>query len=69
MSVKEIEVAIKQLTAAERSELVAQLVEQHHDDWDKQIADDLESGRLDALLAEVDREYDAGLAKPFREGK
>lgn len=68
MSVKEIEIAIKELSAGERSELVALLVEQHHEDWDKQIEDDLDSGRLDALLAEVDKEYDAGLAKPLRKG-
>ena len=33
--------------------------------WDKQIEDDLETGRLDALLVEVDEEYDAGLSKPL----
>jgi hypothetical protein len=31
--------------------------------WDKQIADDLESGKLDDLLAEVEEEYLAGLSK------
>jgi len=33
--------------------------------WDKQIEDDLEAGRLDALLAEVDKEYEAELAQPL----
>jgi hypothetical protein len=33
--------------------------------WDKQIEQDLETGRLDALLAEVDQEYAAGLGKPL----
>jgi len=28
--------------------------------WDKQIEKDLKAGRLDALLAEVDQEYEAG---------
>ena len=32
--------------------------------WDRQIEYDLESGCLDALLAEVDKEYQAGLAQP-----
>jgi len=32
---------------------------------DEQIEDDLESGRLDALLAEVDKEYGVGLAQPL----
>ncbi|MCL4859969.1 MAG: DUF2281 domain-containing protein [Caldilineaceae bacterium] len=31
--------------------------------WDQQIEHDLEAGRLDTLLAEVDAEYEAGLAK------
>lgn len=33
--------------------------------WDRQIEDDLEAGRLDSLLAEVDEEYEAGLAQPL----
>ena len=33
--------------------------------WDKQIEDDLDAGRLDALLAEIDAEYEAGLARPL----
>ena len=65
MSVKEIEVAIQQLTPQERSELVSLLVEQHHDDWDRQIEDDLAAGRLDSLFAEAEKEYKAGMAKPL----
>ena len=65
MSVQEIEIAIKQLTPKERSERVPSLVEQHHDEWDKQIEDDLEAGRLDKRLAEMRKEYEAGLAKPL----
>jgi hypothetical protein len=33
--------------------------------WDKQIEEDLEAGRLDAMLAEVDEEYQAGLGQPL----
>jgi hypothetical protein len=33
--------------------------------WDKQIEEDLEAGHLDALLAEVDEEYEAGLSQPL----
>ena len=65
MSVQEIEIAIKQLTPKERSELVSLLVEQHHEEWDKQIEEDLEAGRLDKWLAEAHKEYEAGLAKPL----
>ncbi|HEX4964206.1 MAG TPA: hypothetical protein VF173_25495 [Thermoanaerobaculia bacterium] len=41
------------------------LEEHHHQLWDQQIEEDLETGRLDALLAEVDDEYEAGLAQPL----
>lgn len=63
MSVKEIETAITQLSATELAELMAWLTEYHAQEWDKQIEDDLEAGRLDALLAQVDDEYDAELAQ------
>ncbi len=65
MSVKEIEAAIVQLPVKEVAELMSWLAEHHAEVWDKQIEYDLDSGRLDALLAEVDQEYEAGLAKPL----
>ena len=65
MTVKDIEAAITQLPANELAELMAWLGEYHARAWDQQIEDDLEAGRLDALLAEVDKEYEAGLAKPL----
>ncbi|HEV7505887.1 MAG TPA: hypothetical protein VGS07_13345 [Thermoanaerobaculia bacterium] len=65
MSVKEIEEAIAQLSARDVAELMAWLGEHHAQVWDRQIEDDLETGRLDALLAEVDDEYEAGLAQPL----
>ena len=64
MSVKEIEAAITQLPVRDVTELMS-LAEHHADVWDKQIEYDLDSGKLDALLAEVDKEYEAGLAKPL----
>ena len=65
MSVKEIEAAISRLPGKEVAELMSWLAEHHAQVWDKQIEYDLESGRLDALLAEVDKEYEAGLAQPL----
>ena len=65
MSVAEIESAISQLPAEELAKLVAWLQEYRADLWDQQIEADLEAGRLDALLAEVDKKYQAGLAKPL----
>ncbi len=65
MSVKEIEAAITQLPVGDVTELMSWLAEHHAEVWDKQIEYDLDSGKLDALLAEVDKEYEAGLAKPL----
>ena len=65
MSVKEIESAITQLSAKDLAELMAWLENHYAQMWDKQIEDDLEAGRLDALLAEVDNEHEAGLSQPL----
>jgi hypothetical protein len=65
VSVKEIEIAISQLPSADLDELMTWLEDYYAEMWDKQIEDDLETGRLDALLVEVDEEYDAGLSKPL----
>ena len=65
MSVKEIEQAITKLPGHELTELLAWLEDYHHQVWDKQIEDDLDAGRLDTLLAEVENEYQAGLARPL----
>ena len=65
MSVKEIEAAIAKLPPGELVELVSWLQDHHAKVWDEQIADDLEAGRLDAILAEVDAEYKAGLSRPL----
>jgi hypothetical protein len=65
MSVTEIEAAITELASDDLAELMSWLENYHAKVWDKQIADDLDSGRLDTVLAEVDREYEAGLAEPL----
>jgi hypothetical protein len=65
MNVKDIEQAITQLPKSELNELVAWLEDYHHQVWDKQIEDDLDSGRLDLLLAEAEKEYQAGLVRPL----
>ena len=65
MSLQEIETAISQLPANELSELVDWLAAHHAQVWDQRIANDLESGRLDKVLEEVDRDYQAGLAQPL----
>jgi hypothetical protein len=65
MSIQEIEAAITQLPVQEVDELMAWLEEYHAQIWDRQIESDLEAGRLNALLSEVDEEYEAGLAEPL----
>ncbi len=65
MSVQEIETQITRLTDQDVAKLLAWLEEYHAQLWDEQIEQDAEAGRLDALLAEVDKEYEAGLSKPL----
>ncbi|MBC7526012.1 MAG: hypothetical protein H7308_00500 [Chthonomonadaceae bacterium] len=65
MSVSEIETAITKLPIHDVRDLMTWLSDYHEKLWDAQIENDLEAGRLDALLAEVDREYEAGLARPL----
>jgi hypothetical protein len=65
MDIKEIEAAIAQLPANDVVELLSWLEEYHAQLWDRQIEEDLEAGRLDAVLAEVDAEYEAGQARPL----
>jgi len=63
MGVKQIERAIAQLPAKDLAELMSWLEDYHAQVWDKRIEEDLEAGRLDALLAEIDEEYEAGLTQ------
>ncbi len=65
MSVQEIESAIENLPAKDVHELANWLAEWRNQLWDKQIEEDFNSGRLDALLDEADAEYEQGLTKPL----
>lgn len=65
MSITEIEAEIVKLPPAEVDKLMTWLEEYHAEIWDKQITHDLESGKLDSLLDEVDKEIDAGLVTPL----
>jgi hypothetical protein len=65
MSVTEIEAAITELSTNDFAELREWFLAYQEKLWDKQIEHDLEAGRLDAVLAEVDAEYDAGLSQPL----
>ncbi len=65
MSVREIEAAITRLSRRDLAELAAWFADYHSREWDEQIERDLDSGRLDAFLAEAEAEYEAGQAKPL----
>ena len=65
MGVKEIESAITKLPLKQLIELSTWLDKYQTRVWDQQIAADLEAGRLDKLIAEVDAEYEAGLSQPL----
>ena len=65
MSITEIESAITQLPRKELADLMAWLRQYEAEAWDRQIEDDLEAGRLDRLLSEVEKEHKAGLARPL----
>ncbi len=65
MSVIEIETAIRHLPISAVAELAAWLDEYYASLWDQEIEDDVNAGRFDALLAEIDKEYEAGLAMPL----
>jgi hypothetical protein len=61
----EFEEAIKLLPASDVAVLKDRVVEYNHRIWGKKIADELDSGKLDKLLAEVEAEYQAGLSTPL----
>ncbi len=71
MSVQELETAIAQLPPTDLAELAhwlqqfqasqeTQAHEQEADAWDRQIAQDAETGRLDALVARAKEQVQAG---------
>ena len=65
MSVTEIQAAITELTSDDLADLMRWLEDYQAKVWDKQIGEDLETGRLDRVLAEVDKEYETGPAEPL----
>jgi sugar (pentulose or hexulose) kinase len=63
MSIKELETAIMMLSSKELASLTTWLLDYHEQSWDQEIANDLELGKFDKLLDEIDRDYEAGLAE------
>ena len=65
MSVEELENAIAKLSPSDLAELAAWFAEYYNQEWDRQIARNLDDGRLDNFLSETEAEYKAGRAKPL----
>ena len=65
MSKEEIEAAIKKMTPQEFSSLRDWVLQQDNLLWDKQIEEDAAAGRLDPLVAEIERDIEAGRTKPL----
>jgi len=64
MGIIEIENAIKDLPPDKVNELMDWFVKYHAEIWDAKIESDLESGRLDSVLEEVNAEINSGVSKP-----
>jgi hypothetical protein len=60
ITVEEIKAAIANLTLEERAEVARSLHDWEDDDWDRQIKSDLSVGKLNSLLASVDKDIAEG---------
>ena len=65
MSVQEIEKAAKELPADELDGLVTRLFDFFNNRWDKQIEEDVKTGRLDTLLNETREDIRQGRTRPL----
>ena len=65
MGVKDIKSAIAQLSSEEMAELSEWFDEYRADCWDRQIEEDAEAGRLDALIRQAEKDFNAGRFRPL----
>lgn len=65
MDLNQIQLAIASLPDAEYKQLTEWITEHDFARWDKQIEQDLESGRLDPLLNELKHEIREGRTTPL----
>ena len=65
MNVNEIQTAIVELPQDELVNLLDWIDEYRADQWDRQIAQDVEAGHFDALRQRVHEQRQAGLCRPF----
>ena len=64
MSVQDIQAAIAELPEVELESLIAWIEEYRAEAWDRQIAQDVEAGRFDALRERVRQQRQAGQCRP-----
>lgn len=64
MNLQELEVAVKQLPAAELTAFARWFEEFIADAWDRRIEADIAAGRLDAAARGADTDFEAGRCRP-----
>ena len=62
-TVEEIKAAIQKLSVEQKAEIARWFHGWTDDEWDRQMKDDAAAGKLNGLLAEVDREIESGQLK------
>ena len=65
MTVPQIEAAVSSLSREELAQFHQWYEEYVAEAWDEKIEQDIKAGRLDHLVAEADREFDAGRCTPL----
>lgn len=60
MSITEIQTAVSQLSQDELAEFIEWLDEFQESQWDKQIQEDLEAGRLEPLIKQAEQAFSDG---------
>ena len=64
-TIEEIETAIENLPRNQFFRLLTWIRDRFEDEWDRQIAEDVEAGRLDQFAREALAEYRAGQTTPM----
>ena len=65
MSIEELEAVVSGLPASELARFSQWFEEFIADQWDRQIEQDMQAGRLDAALKRADDHYEAGRCTPL----
>ncbi len=65
MILQELQTAVSSLPTAELTQFSEWFAEFMADQWDRQIEQDVASGRLAAALKRADEHYEAGRGKPL----